>query len=350
MSNFILHGTKMPYHLDALRKWSCGESIYPILIEISPTNTCNHACRFCAYEYLERKVPIFIDTDMLYKRIKEIQPYGTKALFYSGEGEPLLHKKLPEFIESIANLGMDQALNTNGVLLNGKRMERLLPHMEWIRVSLNGTSSEEYAHIHRSGQYDFDIVLKNLKEAVAYKHANNLSTTLGVQMVYAGQNPQHIYSLVKHMREIGVSYFALKNYNNHPLNTFQVTDLPKDDLACIQELATDDFAVVLRINMLAPPQKRQYSFCHALPFFAEIISNGDVYSCGPHLGNADFCYGNINSTTLVKLWASENRHKVENHIRGIADLDQTCMPNCRLHELNMFLWGLANPPQHINFI
>ncbi|ACS78939.1 radical SAM protein [Maridesulfovibrio salexigens] len=349
MNKLILNGTKIGYHLDTLEKWKKGEEVYPILIEISPTNKCNHGCLFCAYDYLERKEPRFIDTEILYDNIYQLQNLGTKALFYSGEGEPLLHKGLPNFVEKISYLQLDQALNTNGSLLKGRCMEQILPHMSWIRVSVNGSSAEEYAHIHRTHKDEFQKILKNIEQAVVFKQKNGLGITLGIQMVYAGQDPKQVYKLVEHLRSIGVNYFALKNYNNHPLSPFQAPEPPIQKLAQIKELATDDFSVVLRINM-TEPSNRKYSFCHGMAFFAEIISNGDVYSCGPHLGNSKFCYGNINDSSLIELWSAENRSKVVEHVRNIADLDEECMPNCRLHALNDFLWNLSNPPQHVNFI
>ncbi|MDG2205956.1 MAG: SPASM domain-containing protein, partial [Alphaproteobacteria bacterium] len=96
--------------------------------------------------------------------------------------------------------------------------------------------------------------------------------------------------------------------------------------------------------------KRPYKQCLSLPFFAEIVANGEVYTCGPHLGEKDFCYGNIHDMDFTTLWSDANRDKVEAYIRRIDDLDHVCMPNCRLDGINRALWDLQNPPDHVNFI
>ena len=351
MGELQLDGTKLGYHPGLLQKWKEGQTIYPLLVEISPTNQCNHGCTFCAYEYLNRKPGFFLEYDHVVRCIGELSALGTKSLFYSGEGEPLLYKKLEDLVEYSARKGFDQALNTNGVLLRDRRMERLLPHMSWIRVSLNAGTREDYAAIHRTAPKDFDTVLSNLEKAVQYKTARKLRVTLGVQLVYLDQSVGSIHGLAKQLKNIGVDYFTVKRFNQHPAASPHACDLRAlADIEKIAELNDDTFSARTRFNLRQNSVRRTYTQCLALPFFAEIISNGDVYSCGPYLGYPDFCYGNIYQSDFKTLWQPDNRKKVTDKLRVIQNLDKACMPSCRLDAANRFLWELANPPQHINFI
>ena len=46
-------------------------------------------------------------------------------------------------------------------------------------------------------------------------------------------------------------------------------------------------------------EKKPYCLCHAVPFFwAHIMTNGDVYSCGNFLGDKEFNLGNFNKNSF----------------------------------------------------
>ncbi|MBW1783673.1 MAG: radical SAM protein [Deltaproteobacteria bacterium] len=351
MKELALDGTKLIHHLDALSQWKQGETVYPILVEVSPTNQCNQNCVFCAYEYLSRRPVHFIKKDILIRAVKELGGMGTKSVFYSGEGEPLLHKDLPEMVEEISAMGFDQALNTNGVLLETDRMQRILPHLSWVRISVNGGTQDSYRSVHQTDRADFGRVLKNIEAAASYKHRESLRTTIGVQMVYVGQPREEVTSLAGTAKEMGADYFTLKNFNPHPASKFRPpAEEPCEIIQQVEGFSDERYTAVVRWNLKEDGSRRPYRRCYALPFFAEILSNGDVYSCGPHLGNPKFCYGNINEMSFRSLWSLENRAPVEEHVAGLKDLDKICMPNCRLDAANRFLWDLRNPPAHINFI
>lgn len=351
MSKLELSGTKLIHHLEILNKWKNGETIYPVFVEISPTDACNHKCVFCAYDYLERKHN-FINSKKLKDTFNELHKLGTKALFYSGEGEPLLHKELPDIIKHAANLGYDQALNTNGVLLADKKMEQIVPYMSWIRTSINGVSEQDYANIHKVDKKYYKVVLNNLENAARFSKQHNLETAIGVQCIYLNQPIEKLAIYIKRIRNTGINYVSIKQFNEHPSNPFKLDKpLPNpEELKALEDLSTNDFQVTIRLELETRKWRRPYTKCLALPFFAEIVANGDVYACGPHLGEKEFCYGNIYETDFKTLWSEKGRAAVENHVCSIADLDRTCMPNCRLDQINRLLWDLQNPPDHINFI
>ena len=352
MTGLQLDGSKIHHHMEALARWKRGEKIYPLLVEISPTNGCNHACLFCAYDYIHRD-NTFLNADRLIEIYAELRALGTKSLFYSGEGEPLLHKRIGDIMKAAAELGFDQALNTNATALKGKLMERILPHMTFVRVSLNGVTAADYGRVHVVPETHFEMVMTNIKAAVDLKYRLGLQTTIGVQCVYLNQPIEDLVDQARRVRDLGVDYYSVKQFNPHPENPFAL-DLPTPpaaDFAPVLEVATEDFHVHGRLGLMDPASaKRPYKQCLSLPFFAEIVANGEVYTCGPHLGEKDFCYGNIHDMDFTTLWSDANRDKVEAYIRRIDDLDHVCMPNCRLDGINRALWDLQNPPDHVNFI
>lgn len=360
MAQLQLDGTKLPHHVDELVRWRNGETVYPLLVEISPTDTCNHGCLFCAYDYIDgrssqpaaKKDNInFLDADRLKVIIDELRVLGTKSLFYSGEGEPLLHKRLPEVIAFAGDLGFDQALNTNGTALGDATIASILPWMSWVRFSINGVNAADYAMNHRTRPEQFELVLRNIEAAAEFKARNGLDVALGVQSVYMGQRPEEIYELAARSKEIGASYFSLKQFNLHPANPYAQSEPPtREDFQRVTDLGDEMFQSHVRLPFGDPAPVRSYKSCLALPFFAEIVANGEVYACGPHLGEEAFGYGSIYDMDFKTMWSAGNRKKVEDHVSNIEDLDHVCMPNCRLNDVNKFLWNLAHPPAHTNFI
>jgi MoaA/NifB/PqqE/SkfB family radical SAM enzyme len=216
MAELQLDGSKIQHHPEALNKWRHGETVYPLLVEISPTNVCNHGCLFCAYDYIDGRSSQaapdktkrgFIDAGRLKEVISELHDVGTKSLFYSGEGEPLLHKGLPEIISHAGALGLDQALNTNGSALTGSVIERILPHLSWLRFSVNGVSDADYAFNHRTSPGQFKLVSDNIRAAAEFKRKRDLPITLGIQCVHMGQSPEEIFELARRFKELGGGYF-----------------------------------------------------------------------------------------------------------------------------------------------
>lgn len=345
-----LDGNKLLHHLPELNKWKNGEIIYPILVEISPVGYCNQRCIFCAYEYLTREKTI-LERKRTLEFLNELAEVGTKSVFFSGEGEPLLHPNLIEFIQVSKKNGLDCALNTNGTLLTEKVSEQILKDLSWIRFSVNAGSRKSYQRIHNAKEDTFDNLLKNFKDAVILKRKNNLDVVLGVQLVYIGQGFHEIKDFAKKLKDIGMDYFTIKMFNKHPSIDFQPDGeiLTYQDLVKIEELSSDGFYVTARKHFVQNIREREYRHCYGLDFFAELQSNGDFCPCGPLLGMKEYNYGNIYQQSFKDIWQGELRREVLERIKNKIDVNG-CMDNCRLNSVNNLLWKIKNKPMHVNFI
>jgi len=60
-------------------------------------------------------------------------------------------------------------------------------------------------------------------------------------------------------------------------------------------------------------------------------------------------YGNMYENTFKEIWEGNKRHKSVQWAEGKLDTNQ-CRLNCRMDEINRYLWDLKNPPEHVNFI
>ena len=245
--NIRMDSHKLIYHPDVVAKWMKGENIYPIELEIGLTNACNHRCIFCAVDYTGYKSEK-IDAEMLKTNLKELSAKGLKSIVYAGEGEPLLHKEAFDIINYTKSLGVDAAVSTNGVLLTAEASKECLKSLTWVRFSVAGIQDDTYDKIQQGRPGDLDKVLLNMQEAVKVKRNQNLTTTLGVQLLLLPDNKNEIVEMGKRLREIGVDYFTIKPFSQHPQSQHilqvdyqEMLELENE----VKELETEEFKIFL---------------------------------------------------------------------------------------------------------
>jgi len=344
---------KLLYHLPVLNEWSKGNKIHPITVSVGPTRTCNFRCIFCAYSFLEKK-PIFLPLDRLIAAANEMFLRGTKSFFFSGDGEPLLNKELPNSISELYSIGLDTAINTNGFFLNKDVSKVIIPKMKWMRISINAGDDKAYSKIHGAPTGTLQKVLSNVSNAVEIKKSKPLDCTIGVQSLILEENLNTLHLFAHELKKIGADYFVLKPFLKHPEIKYNssVSYSQKDVvdyLHNLEKLSDSTFKVIIRWQSLEKIHQRNYNRCLSFPFFVDIDSEGNVYPCGPQIGNSQFCYGNIINQDWGEIWESTKKADLEDYLLTTFDCSN-CMPNCRNDAVNRFLNKLRTPPAHINFI
>jgi cyclic pyranopterin phosphate synthase len=353
MSNLQLDGNKLIHHIDRVNQWNRGELIAPIYVAFSPTSYCNHHCIFCVYHYKEFK-PIFFPLERYAALVKEWSSAGVRSVFFAGDGDPLLNKQCHEMVRLTKEAGIDIALNTNARLLSEKNIETFVDCLSFIRISVNAGSAKNYAHIHGTNESDFEIVIKNIELLVEKKKQKNSKITIGVQLVLLSQNLNEVKQLAEKLKSIGVDYFSIKPFLKHPDIKFDdnienLSSTLDDFLEFQNKISTENFKFNLRKNLFLDKFQRNYKKCQATQFMIEIDAVGDIYSCGPFIGDPNHKLGNIMKETFDSAWNSEQAKKTREHVSCNVDVSK-CMPFCRPDSVNDFLWNLTNPPQHINYI
>lgn len=354
MEDLRIDSHKLLYHTERVHYWLKGKDIYPIYVEISPSGTCNHRCIFCAFEYLNYK-PQFINKDVLKKTLSEMARCQVKSVMFSGEGEPFLHKDMPDFIAHARRVGLDVAVAINGVLFTPNIARQCLGSLTWIKVSINAGTKKTYAKIHGCREEDFDKVISNIKAAVRIKKKNKYACTIGAQIVLLPENIQEVIKLADLLKNIGIDYLVVKPFVKHLMSSHNITrELTKKELLKLEnklkKFDRGNFKVYFRAHSFFKiKQPRAYKKCLSLSFFCEITSNGNIYTCGPFLGKDNFCYGNIYKNSFVEIWKGQKRKRILNMVATKLDV-RKCMKNCRLDEINKYLWELKHLPLHVNFI
>lgn len=355
MDKFKIDSHKLTYHVGRLNDWLKGKDIYPIYMEISPAGSCNHRCTYCALDFMEYK-PVFLDTKIFKERLSEIGALGVKSIMYAGEGEPFLHKDIIEIIDHTKHAGIDVALTTNGALLSNAIVDKCLSNISWIKVSINAATEKTYAEIHRGAPGDFDKVIRNMAYARKVKQRKGYKCTLGMQIILLPENYKEVIALAKIAKDIGMDYLVVKPYSQHPLSrTMKYKDIKYSDYLYLANklivFNDEHFNVVFRINTMKKwdDSTRNYRHCLAIPFWSYIDASGNLWGCSVYLSKEAFRYGNIYKNTFKALWKSAKKSRLVEWARNELNTDK-CRVNCRMDEVNRYLWDLTHPPEHVNFI
>lgn len=345
---------KLLFHPHEVSRWLQGEEIFPLYVEISPSGACNHRCIFCALDYLEY-TPRFLDTALLCERISEMGRLGIKSIMFGGEGEPLLHRNIAEIIRTTKHSGIDAALTTNGTLLTEQIAEQIVTDTSWIKVSVNAGSASTYAALHRTQEQDFSRVMNNLATTASTITRLGASCTLGIQAILLPENVGEMEQLAIQARDTGASYLVIKAYSQHQHSiTRRYAELNYAPFLAmanrLQDLSSKQFRVIVRLQSIQKLRDRErgYARCMSLPFWSYIDAAGTVWGCSAHLGDERFDYGNIHQQTFAQIWSGERRRK---NLDYLTTLDpKKCRTNCRMDEVNRYLWELTHPGPHVNFI
>lgn len=350
----IYHPERLALWLKAQNSWEEAKKLYPIYVEISLSSFCNHNCKFCAFDYLKK--PEFANFQNLRRVIKEMANVKVKSVNFSGEGEPFLYPKIEEIIEYTSEQGIDIGVTTNGSLLEKELLEKILPRICWLRVSLDAATPTTHFKIHRPKVPQFEKILANLKIAVKIKKEKKLNCTLGVQMLLLPDNYKEVVDLAKLAKKIGLNYLIVKPYSQHPKSFNREYEKisyekylylkPK-----LMKYKSKNFEIIFRERAMKKiKEKKNYKTCHAVPFFwAHLATNGDVYACGNFIGDERFKLGNYNENSFKEIWEGEKRKKLFEFLQKDFNVS-LCRKACRMDEINSFLEKLKNPPPHVNFI
>ena len=360
---YLIDSHKLMYHpervtqwLQANHKWERIKEIYPIYIEISPMGACNHRCTFCSVDYLSH------DTgkqkyDILEKRIREMGQLGVKSIMFAGEGEPSLWKPLPDLLDVCTESGIDTSMTTNMVPFTDKNSERFVKNCKWIKASINAGIDKDYVMVHQTKKEEFKKVLENFENCVTIREEQKYDCTLGGQMLLLPENRDGATSLAKELRDIGADYLVIKPYtqNKHGISR-EYEGLQYDAMLelekTLKEYETDSFKVIFRVHAMnkLKDEKLLYATCYSTPnFWGYIMADGGVYTCQTFAGDERFCVGNINEQNFKDIWESEARKKQLDFMLNDLDIAE-CRKNCRMDEVNRYLWRLKKPNPHVNFI
>jgi cyclic pyranopterin phosphate synthase len=357
MDKFLMDRHKLYWHLDRVTEWQSRRTIAPIYVEISPVSKCNHRCIFCGIDFA-RDNGMKLERDALCKRLKEMGRAGVKSIMFAGEGEPLMHKDLPEFINVSRNHGIDVSVTSNGTLGNYDLWKDMLPNLTWIRFSVDAGTAGIHAKVHNVPERIFEKTIKSIEQAVEVKKIYGLGITIGIQFLIIDENVNDIENALSLFSKLGVDYISLKPYSLHPQMIRKKETIYTDEVVSHidktvgEYRAKSDMNIIFRKEALIKYMNKvkMFQHCCALPFWGYISTNGDFYTCSVFIGDDRFRSGNIYENDIEHILFGEKRQQSIRYGEDGLVIKDECRLNCRMARINEFLEVIANKPEHVNFI
>lgn len=346
----VLSFNKIMYHPEHIVAIKDAKPIFPVHATISLGNFCNHKCLWCtAYEYQLDNANL-LDFDKIISFLEKAKRRGLKAVTYVGNGEPTAYPRFKELVITIADMGIEQGMFTNGYLVN-KFEDEILTYFTWIRVSLDAGSTDMHNYMHDVNNH-FDKIIQNTKSLISKR--KDKIPTIGIQYATHHKNLEDLYQSAKVSFEIKADYFSVKPVFNRGGvgENIEKNSLTYNDITPIVEkirtdFENDNFSIFYRpYQILSHEQEHtifDYKMCVAGFFNVNIYEDDKIIYCGPH------------RVSVGKI--TDDLDKIERNIVNLSDkLDLSkCPAGCRYHELNDLVDNILHPEiiskkQHTNFI
>lgn len=344
---------KILCHPDKLNAILNRERTAPLYVRIKPTNVCNQNCNYCVYAndaVIDNRV-VNRRTSIPWDKMKEILDdligMGTKAITFSGGGEPLCYPHICDALEIVNKNGIDYAMITNGqALLERERVA--LANASWVRISLDSVNKEMYKKIR--GVDTYPIVMNNISKFAKEK---NVDCTLGVNFVTTKDNYKSIYELCGILAEMGV--------NNVKISPLMVKGAPEyheeikgeveEQIRKVkEEIVNSNFTLIDKYTDDASMDtdfKKTYSCCYIKEIFTVIGADSKVYYCHQRAYTKDGEIGDLTNQSFRKLWLSEETIQKFQKMNA----QKECNFRCAFEERNQLLDSLVSmDKKHINFI
>jgi radical SAM protein with 4Fe4S-binding SPASM domain len=302
-----------------------------------------------------------LDEQIFLKLMEDIGKVGVRGIQFAGCGEPLLNKALPKAIRMAYESDISVALTTNGVLYDRSLIEETLGAITWVRFSVLGCSPETYSLLHQVSPKQYDILLRNIRDAVETRNSRECEATIGVALYLFQENASEAVGFARTLRDIGIDYVQVKCPGYDTRNEYRpergLGKIYLKELEEIETLSSESFTATVRWDQFEFGEKEQEGApdldlpdgCLSLDFMAAVDSDGRVYSCNGHWQDEEYCYGDLHESSFAEIWNSERKQGIVERLRRKVD-HGACYSPCRNYSSNKFLWGLTHPPKHVNLI
>ncbi len=182
----------------------------PVQARIDPTLRCPLACKWCnSARYRQQRHEL--GKDHVIKVLDFLKYWGVKAVVWAGGGEPTYHPQFLELLQKNAEVGLDAAILSNGVIHNPEVAAEIGRLCRWIGVSVDAGSADTYTST--KGCATFDFVIENMKTMV--KHSNKCN--VGYKFLISPLNQHELVEACVIAKDIGVTDFIARPMDTqHP--------------------------------------------------------------------------------------------------------------------------------------
>lgn len=363
--DLLLDGTKVGFYPERISAWQRGEKIAPITMDVAWTRKCNYSCSFC-FATMQASHGKEITREIAFQFLEDAAEIGVKGVSLISDGESSVVPFYADSIEHGAKVGLKMGIGTNGKVLKKPILERILPHLSYLRFNFSGGTREGYSRIMGVKPEWYDVVIQNVKDAMEIKRRDNLPVTINMQLVLDPKNFAELLPFARLAADIRPDYAIIKHCADDVDHTLGTDYTQYESLNAIfdkvEALGDKDFRVIVKRERMKDEGKRDYSKCYGPPFITQMSGNGLIAPCG-FLFNEKykaFHIGNICDTRFKDIFKSDRYWTVMQYLASDQfDPRSRCGPNCLQTQTNSFLFKYVNgevqlpegtPPPHLAFL
>jgi radical SAM protein with 4Fe4S-binding SPASM domain len=342
------------YHPEALLAWEERKYCPPIIAEIAPTGKCNQKCQYCYA--MNRVEKIDMDNDLLMRLPNELEQVGVKAILYQGDGDPLMHKKLADTINTT---NISQTISTNGVLFTPKFQDKCLDKLNYVRFSVVDSDAKRYAYQHGCSEKQHALLVENIKYAVK----NRTRTMLMATVYLEPYNFDYVYDIVSYFKDLGLDYLVIMEAIYYELSPNGERAFTSENVVPyhinymkenVSRLIDNNFTVRFRfpncdIKTGVTPETFMPGFCQGIYFEAVIAPNGDVIPCWRAWDKPELSFGNLHEQSFEQIWRSKRRKEINKWILNTPPEGEECRV-CNQYKNNQILEKYRNRTEWANFL
>jgi len=327
-------GMKILAHAEKIMQIHGGEIPVPVVAELFLTNFCDFSCGHCRCRSEHGDNTEYMSLDSLTSLLEELANKGIKYLELSGGGEILVHPDIYGVFDAIGQYGFRGGLITNGnrFVEEPSLIDAAVPHLDWIRFSVDGFTDAVYQRVH--GREDISYsALKEVVKGLAQHDVPKIS----IKMLISKHNAQDVDKAISEARNMGADYIDLR-FLTFP----EKLVLPEADVREISNILkgqiaeVDDFKVELSQPYGGdhPPSKCLGTYLHPV-----VDWDGTIYLCPFFSHRAEsHSIGNIHDGGFFKHWFSEDHKKAFEAVNH-----KECVPNCPMMRYQPVIDFLASP-------
>lgn len=332
----------------------------PVLVEVDPSNACNHACSFCLSAYIhfdkfkgtETFSRTMMSRDVLLKLCEDFSNMGVRAINWTGGGEPTLNKHLKEAIEYCGSKGIKMGMFSNGTLFDKWDMfDVIVDNMTWVRISVDAGTKETYDGVRKAKGYEnWDKMVSNLSKLINVNKDKGNKIDIGVGFVISPDTYHEIVDFAKFFKNFDLTYcqykpeIVVREVGNEQRDADFWLNKVNPLLEEAKEILGNKFQINgYKFEDLANDREkfgRNYKQCLGSQISPCVGADGNVYVCTNHRGWKQYSYGNIYMNSFQEIWNDLTKRKqVMEQIEKVENFSN-CTNLCKPHESNKAMWEL----------
>ncbi len=317
----LLKTLNMQRGLNAARVWSSfhlsrisGKAIQwgmPLSLSIEPTTACNLRCPECPSGLRSFTRPTGnLDIKLYQKVVDEMSSHLIYLNFYF-QGEPFIHKLLPQMIKYADAKGIYTSTSSNGHFLNDDSARAIIDSgLKRLIISIDGTTQETYENYRKGG--NLDKVVEGCKTLLKWRDKYGAKTPLIVfQFLVVKPNEHQIPEILRLGKSLGVDEVMLKTAQLYDFENGNPLMPENERYARYKRLENGKYAIKNSLD----------NQCWKLWHSTVITWDGRVVPCCFDK-DAKYEMGKVSEESFQKIWRGDRYRNFRKQLmRGRKEID-----------------------------